>query len=182
MSTLPLRERDDRDLMRAHIAGDPDAFGELFRRHRDRMWAVALRTTRNRELASDCVQDAFISAFRRAESYRGDAAVTTWLHRIVVNACLDRLRRDKPTSELPEYELSDKRDAEGSVDTRLDVREALDRLPEGQRMALILVDMHGLSVAEAAAVLEVAEGTVKSRCSRGRDAMAELLREPSGQP
>ena len=182
MSTLPLHEQDDRELLRAHVEGDPDAFGELFRRHRDRMWAVALRTTRNRELASDCVQDAFISAFRRASSYRGDAAVTTWLHRIVVNACLDRLRRDKPTRELPEYELADRHDAHASVDTRLDVREALDRLPEGQRMALILVDMHGLSVAEAAEVLEVAEGTVKSRCSRGRDAMAELLREPSGQP
>lgn len=182
MSTLPLQERDDRELLRAHLDGDPDAFGELFRRHRDRMWAVALRTTRNRELAADCVQDAFISAFRRAGSYRGDAAVTTWLHRIVVNACLDRLRRDRPTSQLPEHDLSDKRDPQASVDTRLDVREALDRLPEGQRMALILVDMHGLSVAEAAAVLEVAEGTVKSRCSRGRDAMAELLREPSGQP
>ena len=181
-STLPLREQDDRALLRAHVEGDPDAFGELFRRHRDRMWAVALRTTRNRELASDCVQDAFISAFRRAGSYRGDAAVTTWLHRIVVNACLDRLRRDKPTSELPEYELADRHDAESSVDTRLDVREALDRLPEGQRLALILVDMHGLSVAEAAEVLEVAEGTVKSRCSRGRDAMAALLREPSEQP
>ena len=182
MSTLPLAEMADRDLLRAHVAGDPDAFGELFRRHRDRMWAVALRTTRNRELASDCVQDAFISAFRRAGSYRGDAAVTTWLHRIVVNACLDRLRRDKPTSQLPEYELADRHDAQSSVDTRLDVREALDRLPEGQRLALILVDMHGLSVAEAAEVLEVAEGTVKSRCSRGRDAMAELLREPSEQP
>jgi RNA polymerase sigma-70 factor (ECF subfamily) len=182
VSTVPLHERDDRDLLRAHIEGDPDAFGELFRRHRDRMWAVALRTTRNRELASDCVQDAFISAFRRASSYRGEAAVTTWLHRIVVNACLDRLRRDKPTSELPEYELADKRDAQASVDTRLDVRDALDRLPEGQRLALILVDMHGLSVAEAAAVLEVAEGTVKSRCSRGREAMAAMLREPMGQP
>ena len=182
MSTLPLHEQDDRELLQAHVEGNPDAFGELFRRHRDRMWAVALRTTRNRELASDCVQDAFISAFRRAGSYRGDAAVTTWLHRIVVNACLDRLRRDKPTSELPELELADRHDAESSVDTRLDVREALDRLPEGQRMALILVDMHGLSVAEAAEVLEVAEGTVKSRCSRGRDAMAALLREPSEQP
>ena len=100
----------------------------------------------------------------------------------MVNACLDRLRRDKPTSELPEQELSDKRDAHASVDTRLDVRQALGRLPEGQRLALVLVDMHGLSVAEAALVLQVAEGTVKSRCSRGRDAMAELLREPSGQP
>ena len=180
--SVPLSERDDRELLRAHVAGDPDAFGELFRRHRDRMWAVALRTTSNRELASDCVQDAFISAFRRAASYRGDAAVTTWLHRIVVNACLDRLRRDKPTSELPERELSDRRDAHAALETRLDVREALDRLPEGQRMALVLVDMHGLSVAEAAAVLEVAEGTVKSRCSRGREAMARLLREPSEQP
>ena len=182
MGTTPLHERDDCELMRQHVEGDPDAFGELFRRHRDRMWAVALRTTRNPELAADCVQDAFISAFRRAGSYRGDAAVTTWLHRIVVNACLDRLRRDKPTSPLPEHDLADKHDAHGSVDTRLDVREALDRLPEGQRMALVLVDMHGLSVLEAAAVLEVAEGTVKSRCSRGREAMAAMLRERSGQP
>jgi RNA polymerase sigma-70 factor (ECF subfamily) len=182
MASPPLQERDDRALLRAHLDGDPDAFGELFRRHRDRMWAVALRTTGNRELASDCVQDAFISAFRRASSYRGDAAVTTWLHRIVVNACLDRLRRDKPTSILPEYELADRHDAHASVDVRLDVRQALDRLPEGQRLALILVDMHGLSVLEAAQVLEVAEGTVKSRCSRGREAMAQMLREPSGQP
>lgn len=182
MGTIPLRERDDRDLLRQHLAGDPDAFGELFRRHRDRMWAVALRTTRDPELAADCVQDAFMSAFRRAESYRGDAAVTTWLHRIVVNACLDRLRRDRTASPLPERELPDQHDAPARVDTRLEVREALDRLPEGQRVALVLVDMHGLSVREAAAVLEVAEGTVKSRCSRGREAMATMLRERSGQP
>ena len=182
MGTTPLRELDDRELLRRHVDGDPDAFGELFRRHRDRMWAVALRTTRNPELAADCVQDAFISAFRRAGSYRGDAAVTTWLHRIVVNACLDRLRRDKPTSPLPARELADTRDAHASVDVRLDVREALARLPEGQRLALVLVDMHGLSVLEAAMVLEVAEGTVKSRCSRGREAMAAMLRERSGQP
>jgi RNA polymerase sigma-70 factor (ECF subfamily) len=175
MDTASVRDLDDRELMQRHVEGDPEAFGELFRRHRDRMWAVALRTTGNRELAADCVQDAFISAFRRAGSYRGDAAVTTWLHRIVVNACLDRLRRDRPTSELPEYELADRHDDVGSAETRLDVREALARLPEGQRLALVLVDMHGLSVAEAAAVLDVAEGTVKSRCSRGREALAALL-------
>lgn len=178
----PPRDLDDRELMQRHVEGDPDAFGELFRRHRDRMWAVALRTTGNPELAADCVQDAFVSAFRRGASYRGDAAVTTWLHRIVVNACLDRLRRDKPTRELPQKELADARDAHSSVDVRLDVRRALDRLPEGQRLALVLVDMHGLSITEAAAVLGIAEGTVKSRCSRGREAMAALLREPSGQP
>ncbi len=86
---------DDRALLRAHVAGDPDAFGTLFGRHRDRLWAVALRTTGDPEDAADALQEAMIAAFRRAESFRGDAAVTTWLHRIVVNACLDRLRRRK---------------------------------------------------------------------------------------
>lgn len=162
-------------MLRRHIAGDADAFSELFRRHKDRLWAVAIRTLADPEEAADAVQDAMISAFRRASSFRGDSAVTTWLHRIVVNACLDRLRRDRPTSELPEYELADRHDDVGSAETRLDVREALARLPEGQRLALVLVDMHGLSVAEAAAVLDVAEGTVKSRCSRGREALAALL-------
>ena len=176
-----LLELPDRELLAAHCAGDPDAFGELFRRHRDRMWAVALRTTRDPEMAADAVQEAFISAFRRADSFRGEAAVTTWLHRIVVNACLDRLRRIKPVVHLPDTDLSvlaDSHDHHHSVDVRLDIRAALGQLPEGQRMALVLVDMHGLSVAEAASILDVAEGTVKSRCARGRAAMVPLLGLP----
>ena len=170
-----LLERTDRELMQLHLAGDPDAFGEIFRRHKDRMWAVAMRTCGNRELAADAVQDAFISAFRRSASYRGDAAVTTWLHRIVVNACLDRLRRERPTSELPEFDLTDGKDAHSQLETRLDVHAALASLPEAQRAALILVDMHAVPVAEAAEILGVAEGTVKSRCSRGRTALAALI-------
>lgn len=170
----------DRDLLAAHCAGDPDAFGELFRRHKDRMWAVALRTTRDPEIAADAVQDGFISAFRRADSFRGDAKVTTWLHRIIVNACLDRLRRIRPTSELPEYDLADRHDVHGSTVIRLDVQEALGKIPEGQRLALTLVDMQGLPVAEAATVLGVAEGTIKSRCARGRAALAGLLRDKHG--
>src|SRR5437879_1665864 len=83
----------DTELLRRHVSGDNEAFGELFRRHRDRLWAVALRTVCDPEEAADALQDAMISAFRRAADFRGDAAVTTWLHRIVVNACLDRLRR-----------------------------------------------------------------------------------------
>src|SRR5690606_40466288 len=94
----PLTEWTDAQLLAAHQEGHPEAFGEIFRRHRDRMWAVALRTTRDPEMAADAVQDGFLNAFRRADSFRGDAAVTTWLHRIVVNACLDRLRRRRPTS------------------------------------------------------------------------------------
>ncbi|GAA1881439.1 RNA polymerase sigma factor SigM [Lapillicoccus jejuensis] len=172
---LDLATADDATLLAAHVQGDPDAFGEIFRRHKDRLWAVALRTCGDRELASDCLQDAFVAAFRRAGTFRGDAAVTTWLHRIVVNACLDRLRRRRPTSPLPDTELPDRHDDHRSTEVALDVREALARLPEGQRIALVLVDMQGLSVADAAAVLEVAEGTVKSRCARGRAQMAELL-------
>ncbi|MEI2774965.1 MAG: RNA polymerase sigma factor SigM [Tetrasphaera sp.] len=176
-----LADHSDRELMALHTAGDPDAFGEIFRRHKDRMWAVAMRTCGDRELASDAVQDAFISAFRRSDSYRGDAAVTTWLHRIVVNACLDRLRRQRPTAQLPERDLGDGRDDTGNLETRLDVHAALAALPEAQRAALVLVDMHAVPVAEAAAILGVAEGTVKSRCSRGRAALAQLLR-PGVEP
>ena len=171
LTTLP-----DAELLRRHVDGDGGAaFGELFRRHRDRMYAVALRTTSNRELAADAVQDAFISAFRRADAFRGEAAVTTWLHRIVVNACLDRLRRRRPTTELPEYELADRHDHHASTEVRLDIQEALAALPEGQRAALVLVDMHALPVAEAAVILGVAEGTIKSRCARGRAALAHHL-------
>lgn len=169
------RVPDDVALLRAHVDGDPDAFGELVRRHQDRLWAVALRTLGDREDAADAVQDALISAYRSAARFRGDAAVTTWLHRIVVNACLDRVRRRqvRPTVPLPE-------DGSPPVppvdsDTVLDIRTALARLPDDQRMALVLVEVQGYSVAEAAAILQVPEGTVKSRCARGRARLAAML-------
>lgn len=185
-STEDLHALDDAALIARHVAGDGgDAFAELFRRHRDRMFAVAVRTTSNRELAADAVQEAFVSAFRRADAYRGEAAVTTWLHRIVVNASLDRMRREKRATvrraaDLAEADLPDLHDHHDSTETAIVVREALARLPEAQRSALVLVDMQGLSVAEAAAVLDVAEGTVKSRCFRGREALAVILRPATG--
>lgn len=86
-------EASDQDLLARHVDGDPDAFGELVRRHRDRLWAVALRTLGDREEAADAVQDALVSAYRAAHTFRGQSAVTTWLHRITVNACLDRARK-----------------------------------------------------------------------------------------
>ena len=183
--------QDDRDLLAAHVAGNSDAFAELVRRHRDRLWAVALRTTADREEAADALQDGLISAFRRAETFRGDAQVTTWLHRIVVNACLDRMRRRKarPTEALPEEEdraaelaMEPAEDPAEVSERRTDVMAALAQLPDEQRAALVLVDMEGYSVDEAAAILGCPPGTVKSRCSRGRARLVPLLtqyRRPS---
>jgi RNA polymerase sigma-70 factor, ECF subfamily len=177
-----LTELPDRDLLAAHCAGDADAFGELFRRHRDRMWAVALRTTRDPELAADAVQEAFLAAYRRADSFRGDAAVTTWLHRIVVNACLDRVRRRsiRPVVPMGDDATLDSvapknSDPTAAHELSLDVSEALQRIPFEQRAALVLVDMMGYAVDEAARVLEVPPGTIKSRCARGRARLAPLL-------
>lgn len=185
-------ESDDLTLLRAHVDGDPTAFGVLFDRHRDRLWAVALRTMGNPEDAADGLQDGLIAAYRRAGSFRGDAAVTTWLHRVIVNACLDRLRAAKVrrTHALPD-DLDERGDrgsvlvstpeqvdpAETSVaaERRRVVLDALRELPAEQRTALVLVDMEGYPVAEAAAILDVAVGTVKSRCSRGRTRLAALL-------
>ena len=176
--------RDDRTLMADHVAGDPSAFTALVARHKDRLWAVAMRTLGDREEASDALQDALISAFRNAGSYRGEAAVTTWLHRVVVNACLDRVRRRqaRPTVPLGDTEVAHRRDDHSSTETRLDVRAALATLPAPQRAAIVLVDMEDMSVAEAAQVLGVAEGTIKSRCSRGRAALALLLRPQRAVP
>jgi RNA polymerase sigma-70 factor (ECF subfamily) len=175
----------DRDLVRAHLDGDPRAFDTLVRLHQQRMWAVALRTLRDPEEAADAVQDACLSAFRSAASYRGEARVTTWLHRIVVNACLDRARRRavRPTVPLPEQPPADPRDQLAERETGLEVEQALATLPDDQRLALVLVELEGLSVAEAAQLLKVPEGTVKSRCFRGRARLALQLghlRNPDG--
>ena len=165
----------DAELLRRHVAGDSDAFGELFRRHRDRLWAVALRTVCDPEEAADALQDAMVSAFRRAGDFRGDSAVTTWLHRIVVNASLDRLRRRaaRPAvaggdEEALEALAAHDPDPARATDTRLDVEAALRILPPPQRAALVLVDMFGYSVDTAAVILDTSPGTVKSRCARAR--------------
>ena len=157
--------------------GDNDAFGLLFTRHKDRLWAVAVRTLGDPEEAADALQDAMISAFRQASGFRGDSAVTTWLHRIVVNACLDRLRRRaaRPTvSGLDERAMDilapgpPGTDAAASTETSLDVMSALRTLSPDQQAVLVLVDMLGYSVADTAAVLGISPGTVKSRCARAR--------------
>lgn len=186
-----LSRLDDAALLQAHRNGDADAFGELFGRHRDRLWAVALRTTGNPEDAADALQDGMIAAFRRADGFRGDAKVSTWLHRIVVNACLDRLRRNRvrAAAPLPETETEfgqsdragpapapvDPAEEAVAADRRRRILAALGELGPDQRAAIVLVDMEGYSVEEAARVLDCRPGTVKSRCARGRHKLAAIL-------
>ncbi|MFZ4152378.1 RNA polymerase sigma factor SigM [Streptomyces pseudogriseolus] len=175
----------DQDLLTRHVEGDHDAFGEIVRRHRDRLWAVALRTLGDREEAADAVQDALVSAYRAAHTFRGQSAVTTWLHRITVNACLDRARKaaSRKTAPVDDTErleqLLEPHESASAPAERNDLHrqliEAMGTLPPDQRAALVLVDMQGYPVAEAARILDVPTGTVKSRCARGRARLLPLL-------
>ncbi|MGY2876930.1 RNA polymerase sigma-70 factor, ECF subfamily [Marmoricola sp. URHA0025 HA25] len=195
--TAAQHELSDTELIDAHRAGDLDAFGVLFTRHRDRLWAVALRTTGNPEDAADALQEAMISAYRRAGDFRGDALVTTWLHRVVVNACLDRLRRNKVRAAQPLPDDLEEYAGRGAVlatpddhaahadpearavqaERRRVLLAALEQLSPEQKAAVVLVDVEGYPVEEVARMLDCPSGTVKSRCARGRARLAGLLRE-----
>ncbi len=169
----------DAELLAAHRAGDRTAFAELAGRHTDRMWGTAVQTLRDPHEAADAVQDALLAAHRGAHRFRGDASVRTWLHRILVNQCVDRIRRAaaRPvTTPWPEHDLPARGpDPAAELATRLAVSDALAALPVEQRVAVVLVDVQGWSVAEAADILEIPPGTVKSRCARGRARLAGLL-------
>ena len=162
-------------LIESGLCHTPDAFSALVRRHYDYLWRLAIRTSFNRDDAAEALQEALVSAYRKADTFRHACPVQGWLYRIVVNACLDRLRRIKPTSDIADYDPADGRDHHRSVEVRLDVREALDQLPEDMRTCLILSAMEGLKYDEIAQVMNVAPGTVKSRINRARMKLAQIL-------
>ncbi|MCE3553545.1 RNA polymerase sigma factor SigM [Pseudonocardia sp. RS11V-5] len=176
---MPLLDaRSDLQLLEAHRSGERRAFDELVRRHGDRLWAVALRVLRDPEDAADVLQDALESAYRRSAAFRGEASVSTWLHRIVVNKCVDRIRYDRarpPSGYGRPHRVPVGRDPAEGATTRLAVLDALANVPVDQRVPVVLVDVMGYPVAEAAAILQVPVGTVKSRCARGRVRLAGLL-------
>lgn len=168
-------DRSDAELLAAHVAGDRYAFGELYGRHHRRLRRLARLTTGCPEDAEDALQEAMLSAHRAAGSFRYNAAVGSWLHRIVINACLDRLRRNKICYTELLVTHATVGDHTAAVETALEVRAALSRLPVDQRAAVVAVDMQGYSIADAAHAFGVAPGTVKSRCARGRARLAVLL-------
>ena len=151
-------DRPDAELLRMHLGGDPGAFGALFRRHEQVLWAIAIRMLGDAGPAADAIQGAMIVAVWRAsasDSRSGDD-VKTWLCRLLVDECLDRMRRAAPGASGP------------------DAMAAMRPLAVEQQSALVLVDMLGFPVAEASKVLGISAGTLLRRCARGR---ARLLAE-----
>lgn len=171
------RQRSDAELLAAHVAGDRYAFEELFLRHHRQLYRLARLTSRTGEDAADALQDAMLSAHRSAAAFRNDAAVSSWLHRIVVNACLDRLRRNKNHLSVGlDDDTFPVSDPTSRTETAVVVQRALMRLPAAQRAAVVAVDMQGYSIADAARLLGIPQGTVKSRCARARSRLALMLR------
>lgn len=184
---------DDRELLARLRAGEEEAFEEWVRDQSGRMLAVARRFLPVEEDARDAVQGAFLSAFRALEGFQGDARLSTWLHRIVVNACLMKLRtrRRKPEQSieelLPGY-LEDGHLERPASPWRAETLDAAERselrglleakiqeLPQGHRDVLLLRDIEGLDTEETAQLMEISPGAVKTRLHRARQALRTLL-------
>jgi RNA polymerase sigma-70 factor (ECF subfamily) len=177
------RATSDEELLARFIAGNEQCFTDLMRRHEDRIFSLAYRMTGERADALDATQDAFIAAFRQARAFRGESAFGTWLYRIAINACRDlirkRRRRESPDEDAAEgAEQVSARRLEDLVVERIDVAQALALLSDEYREAVVMHDLGGIPYEEIARLTETNLGTVKSRISRGRRKLAELLEHP----
>ena len=175
-----MMEASDIELVSRLAQGESAALDEIMRRHEDLVFAVCLRLMGSREAALDASQETFLTVFRKADRFKAEAAFTTWLYRVATNTCFDLLRKAKRrrADPLPEYhepvDVTTLDDLE-SVEVRPLIDEALRSIPPDYRAAVVLSDLHGLGIAEIAEVLEIPEGTVKSRVFRGRRLLAETL-------
>ena len=173
----------DEELMEMYQEGDSEALGYLIKRLRPRMDQVARSKVLDRELANDALQEACITIFKTARSFRGDSKVFTWVYRLVTNACIDQLRKEKTRSsrnvEDDSLELigDDESDFSDKKSTEIAIQNALTSISNDQREAVSLVWIEGYTVEEASEILAIPLGTVKSRCDRGKKALAEILRE-----
>ena len=184
---------DDAALLARLRAGEDAAYAELVRRHGGRMLAVARRYVPNDDAAQDCVQEAFLAAFKALDRFEGRSSLATWLHRITVNAALQALRRRGAKDEvaiepwLPSFDDDGLLDGPtqltsasaeeliGRDDVRAEVRAAIERLPTSYRNVLHLRDIEGLSMTEVAQMLEVSENNAKVRLHRARQALKKAL-------
>ena len=173
----------DRELLAAHVAGDARAFGLLVARHERQLWWTAKRNSRTESDAADALQEALLKALRSASRFRKDSSVATWLHRIVVNSCMDRMRgRHGPPDGVVDLRAIPAVDAPRpeNVSLALVMEQALDQLTPAQREVVLEVDVRGWPVADAAARLGIAVGTVKSRRARARAILRRYLGDHLG--
>ena len=168
--------------------GDQEAFAQLVRRYEKRVFALAGRMCRNPEDAAEAAQEAFLSVWQGLRFYRGDASFSTWLYRLVSNACIDLLRREGRHQAAAGPSLNDEElgmdvpdsapnphEAAEQKELRALIEEGLQSLSPEHRQVLVLREIHQLSYDEIADTLELDVGTVKSRISRGRRQLRKFL-------
>lgn len=179
-------EQGEAEWIRLAKKGDSDAFERLMSAHEGRMYALALRMCGHREDAQDCLQEAMIRIYKALDRFKGQSSFATWAYRITMNACLDELRRRKSRQGASLDALLDSgwapSDPEDTPDRhvlRTERREAIERaiyaLPEDMRAAIVLRDVQGFSYEEIARILDANIGTIKSRISRSRERLREVL-------
>ena len=177
--------REDREMAARCRKGDVAAFEELYKRYSARLYNVAYRMTGSAADAEDLLQEVFLQVYRRFDSYRGEAALSTWLYRIAINACLDHVRshqgRQQKATDFIE-DLGGIEPAAGAIWRpdraldRIDLEGAINRLPPSYRAAFVLHDVEGHEHHEVAALLGIAEGTSKSLLHKARLRLRTLLR------
>ena len=166
--------------------GDPSAFEQLLSAQEGRMYAVALRMCGNREDAQDCMQEAMIRIYRAISTFKGQSSFATWVYRITMNSCLDELRRRKARTSTSldamlenGFSPSDEYDTPEHHSLQAEQRRLLEKaiaaLPEDMRAAIVLRDIQGSSYDEIAEALDTNVGTIKSRISRGRERLRNVL-------
>lgn len=165
-----LQRREERAWLDRCAQGDERAIRWVLNRYRDRVVRLAAHVLHNSREAEDVAQEAFVKAFRQIGQFRGDSGFYAWLYRIVINLCLDRMRRKSMTSEMPlEENVAHFVAVSPDVENRLSVAQVLDSLTPPMRAALVLREVEGLEYAEIADVLNIPVGTVRSRLNTARE-------------
>jgi len=179
----PGTRQDELALVKRCRDGDLGAFEEMYRAHAGRLFSVAFRLLGNATDAEDLLQEIFMAAHRKLDTFRGEAALGTWLYRLATNLCLDHLRSRSGRSSQVTDSIEDEQRlidsttsglAEQTV-TKMDIERAMAKLPEGCRAAFVLHDIEGLEHREVADVLGIAEGTSKSQVHKARTKLRALL-------